>query len=70
MGKIIIVFLALLLGGCAASPDILIYVEKNVYVSTDGEVDITYTSNAEVKSDARLEGTINPDITVDLPVIP
>jgi len=66
--KSILVLLALFLGGCAASPDILIYVEKNIYVLTDGEVDITYTSNADVKSAAELRGEASPPITVTPPV--
>ena len=70
MKTTIVILLALLLGGCAASPDILIYVEKDVIIEAMGDVTVNYTSNAEVKSDARLDGTINPDITVDLPVIP
>ena len=70
MQYIVSILFLLILGGCAASPDVMIYVEKDVIIEAMGDVTVTYTSNAEVKSDARLEGTINPDITVDLPVIP
>jgi len=64
MKYFLISILAILLGGCAASPDTMIYVEKNIYVLTEGEVNITYTSNADVKSAAELRGEVSPPITV------
>ena len=68
-------FLALIvaswaLSGCAASPDSVIYVEKNIYVDiiTDGKVnvDVDYEANADIDADPSFDGTISPPITTTI----
>ena len=54
--------------GCAASPDIATYVQKNIYIITDGAVDVTYEANAEVNADAKLDGRITPTTTITPPL--
>ena len=67
---ILLIAIVFLLGGCAPSPDVMIFVEKDVIIDTTGDVTVTYTANAEVRSDAQLEGTVSPDIDVTIPAIP
>jgi len=67
---VLILLITLVFYGCAASPDVVIYVEKNVTVDATGDVCIFYTSNAEVKSDAKLEGKVNPKTDLSLPALP
>jgi len=58
----------IMLGGCAASPDTRVYVEKDVIIYTDGDVTVTYEANSTVVSDAKLDGTVSPDIDLSLPI--
>lgn len=58
-----------LLQGCAASPDVMILVDKRVMVLTDGDVMVEYQSDSKVDSDAELRGEVNPPITV-VPTVP
>ena len=62
---------AMLVFGCAASPDTLIYVEKNVYIMNNtAPVKSDYAATAEIKSDAKLDGTVTPTTTVTVTPVP
>jgi len=66
---VVCAIIAALFFGCAASPDTLIYVEKNVYIyDNEEEVDFFQEANSEVTSDAKLKGTVSP--TTDVTVTP
>jgi len=63
----------LLLGGCfsgcASSPDIVTIVDKSINIDYAEDINFDYEANAEVSSDAKLDGTITPTTTIT-PVIP
>ena len=68
-------FLMLLLGllvfsGCAASPDVVNYVDKSVTIYADEAdvVNLDYESNAEVTVSPKLDGTVSPNTTIKPPV--
>lgn len=56
-------FMAIILAGCAASPDIVIYIDKSISVpDSQEEVTIEYETNSGVTADSQFDGEISPDI--------
>ena len=63
--------IAVLVFGCAASPDTVVYVEKNVYIfDNTAPVKVDYKATAEITSDAKLDGTVTPTTTVTVTPVP
>jgi len=56
---------AVILAGCAASPDTFIYIDKSIHVpNPKAEVRIDYKTSSGVKADSQFDGEISPDIKV------
>ena len=68
MIKLLMLLPLLLSLGCASSPDISVFVQKNIYVLTNDEVNIDYEANAEVSTDSKLDGTVSPVTDVTTPL--
>jgi len=65
MKKMIILswFLAVIMAGCAASPDVMIFIDKSISVTNpQKEVTIEYETNSGVTADSKFDGEVNPDI--------
>lgn len=65
---IISILCAILLNGCAASPDTLIYIDKSIYVELAEDLDIEYSTSSGVSSAAEFDGEVSPDVSI--PAIP
>ena len=55
--------IAMVVFGCAASPDTFINVDKSINIEYVDDVTFDYESNSEIKSDAKLDGTVSPTTT-------
>ena len=56
---------AVILAGCAASPDVWIYIDKSIHVpNPKSEVKIDYKTSSGVDADSTFDGEVSPDIKV------
>jgi len=56
---------AVILAGCAASPDVWIYIDKSIHVpNPKAKVRIDYKTTSGVKADSQFDGEISPDIKI------
>lgn len=60
--------LVLIGSGCASSPDIVINIDKSIYVENANDIDVDYKTQSGVDSDAKFDGEVSPDITIPIPI--
>lgn len=70
MKKIILSWcLAVILAGCAASPDVNIFIDKSIHVpNAQNTVSIDYETNSGITADSQFDGEVSPDLELKLPI--